>query len=158
MAKQLYYKIGEACKRLDIQPYVLRYWETEFPVLKPGKSKSGQRVYTEGDLRVIRRIKELLYEEGYTIAGAKKKLGSEDLAAGDDGADAAATAAPAKPAPKPAKKPEKKPAAAKRATAAKRAPAKKASPSEARLRAGVRRALEEARAILELLDSGTSKR
>ena len=93
MAKKLYYKIGEACKNLDIQPYVLRYWETEFPALKPNKSKSGQRVYSEQDLGVIRRIKELLYDEGYTIAGAKKKLDGEDLeslaaAAGEVGLDA----------------------------------------------------------------------
>ena len=77
--KKLYYKIGEACKQLDIQPYVLRYWETEFPLLAPSKSTSGQRVYSEQDLRVIQRIKELLYEEGYTIAGAKKKLDKGDL-------------------------------------------------------------------------------
>ncbi len=77
MAKKLYYKIGEACRELDIQPYVLRYWETEFPVLKPSKSKSGQRVYTEKEITVIRRIKELLYDEGYTIAGAKKRLENE---------------------------------------------------------------------------------
>jgi DNA-binding transcriptional MerR regulator len=75
----LYYKIGEACRELDIQPYVLRYWETEFPVLTPPKSRSGQRVYSERELAVIRRIKELLYDEGYTIAGAKKKLDSENV-------------------------------------------------------------------------------
>lgn len=79
--KRLYYKIGEACRLLDIQPYVLRYWETEFPALSPAKSRSGQRVYNEKELAVIRRIKELLYDEGYTIAGAKKKLEGE-LAAG----------------------------------------------------------------------------
>lgn len=72
--KKLYYKIGEACKLLDIQPYVLRYWETEFPELSPSKSKSGQRVYSEKELEIIRRIKGLLYDDGYTIAGAKKKL------------------------------------------------------------------------------------
>lgn len=72
--KRLYYKIGEACKILGIQPYVLRYWETEFPALTPSKSRSGQRVYSEKELEIIRRIKELLYDEGYTIAGAKKKL------------------------------------------------------------------------------------
>jgi DNA-binding transcriptional MerR regulator len=82
--KRLYYKIGEACKALGIQPYVLRYWETEFPALTPSKSRSGQRVYSEKELEVIRRIKELLYEEGYTIAGAKKKLEAE-LAAGSLG-------------------------------------------------------------------------
>jgi DNA-binding transcriptional MerR regulator len=75
--KRLYYKIGEACKALGIQPYVLRYWETEFPALAPSKSRSGQRVYSEKELEIIRRIKELLYEEGYTIAGAKKKLEAE---------------------------------------------------------------------------------
>ena len=80
--KKLYYKIGEACKLVDIQPYVLRYWETEFPDLSPNKSKSGQRVYSEKELEVIRRIKELLYEEGYTIAGAKKKLEAEMEAGG----------------------------------------------------------------------------
>jgi len=83
-SKRLYYKIGEACKQLDIQPYVLRYWETEFPALSPNKSKSGQRVYSEKELEIIRRIKQLLYEEGYTIAGAKKKLEAE-LAAGGPG-------------------------------------------------------------------------
>ena len=56
---------------------MLRYWETEFPSLKPSKSKSGQRVYTDEEIGVVRRIKELLYEEGYTIAGAKKRLESE---------------------------------------------------------------------------------
>lgn len=79
--KRLYYKIGEACKTLGIQPYVLRYWETEFPALAPSKSRSGQRVYSEKEMEVIRRIKELLYGEGYTIAGAKKKLEAE-LASG----------------------------------------------------------------------------
>jgi len=83
--KQLYYKIGEACKLLDIQPYVLRYWETEFPDLSPSKSRSGQRVYSEEELGLIRRIKELLYDEGFTIAGAKKRLESE-IAAGGPGA------------------------------------------------------------------------
>ncbi|MEL7060692.1 MAG: MerR family transcriptional regulator [Acidobacteriota bacterium] len=82
MAKKLFYKIGEACKLLDIQPYVLRYWETEFPFLAPAKSKSGQRTYSQDELDVIRRIKELLYDEGYTIAGAKKKLEAE-LTAGE---------------------------------------------------------------------------
>ena len=77
MTKKLFYKIGEACKLLDIQPYVLRYWETEFPFLSPGKSKSGQRVYSPKEIEIIRRIKGLLYEEGYTIAGAKKRLESD---------------------------------------------------------------------------------
>ena len=84
--KRLYYKIGEACKALGIQPYVLRYWETEFPPLAPSKSRSGQRVYSERELEIIQRIKELLYDEGYTIAGAKKKLETE-LAGGTLGGE-----------------------------------------------------------------------
>src|ERR1700744_3104646 len=90
--KRLYYKIGEACKALGIQPYVLRYWETEFPALSPSKSRSGQRVYSEKELEIIRRIKQLLYDEGYTIAGAKKKLEGE-LASGTLGEPAGAGAA-----------------------------------------------------------------
>ena len=77
---KLFFKIGEVCELTDIQPYVLRYWETEFAILQPTKSRSGQRVYSERELSVIRRIKELLYDEGYTIAGAKKKLETEGLA------------------------------------------------------------------------------
>ena len=71
------YKIGEVCKLADVQPYVLRYWETEFPPLAPNKSGGGQRLYTQRDLDVIMRIKQLLYSEGFTIAGAKKKLEGE---------------------------------------------------------------------------------
>lgn len=85
--KRIFYKIGEACKKLDIQPYVLRYWETEFPALNPNKSRSGQRVYGEEELAVIRRIKDLLYEEGYTIAGAKKRLEAELAAGGPEALD-----------------------------------------------------------------------
>jgi DNA-binding transcriptional MerR regulator len=72
------YKIGEVCKLADVQPYVLRYWETEFPSLAPNKSGGGQRLYTRGEIDIILRIKQLLYSEGFTIAGAKKKLETED--------------------------------------------------------------------------------
>jgi len=68
------YKIGEVCKLADVQPYVLRYWETEFPQLAPNKSGGGQRLYTRREIDTILRIKELLYGEGFTIAGAKKRL------------------------------------------------------------------------------------
>src|SRR5438034_1833870 len=68
------YKIGEVCKIADVQPYVLRYWETEFPALAPNKSGGGQRLYTQREIDTILRIKQLLYSEGFTIAGAKKKL------------------------------------------------------------------------------------
>ncbi|HKI04157.1 MAG TPA: MerR family transcriptional regulator [Thermoanaerobaculia bacterium] len=105
--KRLYYKIGEACKALGIQPYVLRYWETEFPALTPSKSRSGQRVYSEKELEIIRRIKELLYEEGYTIAGAKKKLEAELVSgdagelAGEDDGEVLQAAAPEAPSEEP---------------------------------------------------------
>ncbi|HUP63821.1 MAG TPA: MerR family transcriptional regulator [Thermoanaerobaculia bacterium] len=68
------YKIGEVCRIAGLQPYVLRYWETEFPPLAPSKSGGGQRLYTQREVDVILRIKGLLYDEGFTIAGAKKKL------------------------------------------------------------------------------------
>ena len=71
------YKIGEVCKLADVQPYVLRYWETEFPQLAPNKSGGGQRLYTRREIDIILRIKELLYRDGFTIAGAKKKLDTE---------------------------------------------------------------------------------
>src|SRR5258706_16188085 len=73
------YKIGEVCKITDVQPYVLRYWETEFPSLAPNKNGGGQRLYTRGEIDIILRIKQLLYSEGFTIAGAKKKLESEPI-------------------------------------------------------------------------------
>ena len=71
------YKIGEVCKIAEVQPYVLRYWETEFPPLAPNKSGGGQRLYTRREIDVILRIKQLLYSEGFTIAGAKKRLDIE---------------------------------------------------------------------------------
>ncbi len=74
--EKLFYKIGEASRIVGVEPYVLRYWETEFPSLRPRKSKSGQRVYTRRDLDLILDIKLLLYEQKYTIDGARKRLGS----------------------------------------------------------------------------------
>src|SRR6059058_4560009 len=72
------YKIGEVCRMADVQPYVLRYWETEFPSLAPNKSGGGQRLYTRREIDIILKIKQLLYSEGFTIAGAKKKLEVEE--------------------------------------------------------------------------------
>jgi DNA-binding transcriptional MerR regulator len=71
------YKIGEVCRMADVQPYVLRYWETEFPALAPTKSGGGQRLYSQREIDIVMRIKQLLYSEGFTIAGAKKKLETE---------------------------------------------------------------------------------
>lgn len=75
--EKIFFKIGEVCDILDVQAHVLRYWETEFPMLSPEKNRSGQRSYRRRDVEVALRIKELLYDELYTIAGAKKKLQSE---------------------------------------------------------------------------------
>lgn len=76
------FKIGEVCRLAGVQPYVLRYWETEFPPLAPGKTGGGQRLYTQREIDIILRIKTLLYDEGFTIAGAKKKLDGELDASG----------------------------------------------------------------------------
>src|SRR5437870_1541036 len=73
--RKLFYKIGEVCQLTDTQPYVLRFWESEFSQLAPNKSRSGQRLYRRKDIDLVLQIKRLLYEEGFTIAGARKKLG-----------------------------------------------------------------------------------
>ncbi len=73
--RKLFFKIGEVCQLTDTQPYVLRFWESEFSQLAPNKSRSGQRLYRRKDIDLVLEIKKLLYEEGFTIAGARKKLG-----------------------------------------------------------------------------------
>lgn len=75
--EKIFFKIGEVCDLVDVQAHVLRYWETEFPMLSPQKNRSGQRSYRRRDVEIALRIKELLYEDLYTIAGAKKKLQGE---------------------------------------------------------------------------------
>lgn len=72
--EKIFFKIGEVCDIVDVQAHVLRYWETEFPMLSPQKNRSGQRSYRRRDVEIALRIKELLYDDLYTIAGAKKKL------------------------------------------------------------------------------------
>lgn len=74
LPNKLYFRIGEVAKIVGVKPYVLRYWETEFSVLKPGKTPSRHRLYRRRDVETLLEIKSLLYEEGFTIAGAKKKL------------------------------------------------------------------------------------
>jgi len=73
--EKLFYKIGEVGRIVDVETYVLRYWETEFPFLIPRKSKSGQRIYTKKDIDLILQIKKLLYDDKYTIDGVRQKLG-----------------------------------------------------------------------------------
>lgn len=72
--EKIYFKIGEVCDLVGVQAHVLRYWETEFPQLSPQKNRSGQRSYRRKDVEMSLRIKELLYDEMFTIAGARKKL------------------------------------------------------------------------------------
>jgi len=69
-----YFRIGEVSRIIGIEPYVLRYWESEFPHIKPGRADSNQRTYRKKDLEIIREIKRLLYEEKLTIEGVRKKL------------------------------------------------------------------------------------
>jgi DNA-binding transcriptional MerR regulator len=81
---KLFFKIGEVCELLGVEPYVLRFWETEFPSLAPQKSKAGHRVYRRKDVEKIMKVKELLYERGFTIAGARKQLSAEKTLEGPD--------------------------------------------------------------------------
>lgn len=75
--EKIYFKIGEVCEIVGVQAHVLRYWETEFSMLSPQKNRSGQRSYRRRDVEIALRIKQLLYDEMFTIAGAKKKLQGE---------------------------------------------------------------------------------
>lgn len=78
---KLYYSITEVSELTSVKPHVLRYWETEFKALKPKKNRAGNRTYRSSDIKLILLIKKLLYEDGFTIAGAKKKLvGSKSAA------------------------------------------------------------------------------
>ncbi|MBI4523922.1 MAG: MerR family transcriptional regulator [Deltaproteobacteria bacterium] len=74
LPEKLYFKIGEVSRIVGVKPYVLRYWETEFEVLKPGKAPSRHRLYRKKDVELLLEIRRLLYAEGYTIEGARKKL------------------------------------------------------------------------------------
>lgn len=83
-AEERLYRIGEVCRLTGIKAFVLRYWETEFPMLRPVKSPSGHRLYRQQDIDTVLSIRRLLYEEGFTIAGARRHL-SEGAAAAPGG-------------------------------------------------------------------------
>ncbi|HXZ32744.1 MAG TPA: MerR family transcriptional regulator [Terriglobales bacterium] len=76
--EKLYFRIGEVAQLCRLPAYVLRFWETEFPQLKPVKSSTGQRMYRHKDVENVLHIKKLLYEEGFTIAGARQQLRAEN--------------------------------------------------------------------------------
>jgi DNA-binding transcriptional MerR regulator len=78
IARKLFYKLNEVCQLTDTQPYVLRFWESEFAQLAPTRSRSGQRLYRRKDIDLVRTIKKLINEDGFTIAGVREKLGMEE--------------------------------------------------------------------------------
>jgi DNA-binding transcriptional MerR regulator len=96
---KMFFKIGEVAKITGVKPYILRYWETEFPHLRPSKGRSQHRLYRRKDVEDILRIKELLYAEKFTIAGARQILKGEPAEA--VAAQAALTGLPQAPAPVP---------------------------------------------------------
>jgi len=149
--EKLFFKIGEVCELAGVQAHVLRYWETEFPMLAPQKNRAGQRTYRRRDVEMALRIKQLLYDEQYTIAGAKKKL------ANDSGRGAShEVAAPPTPKP-PARSLQPPPSLAARFGApAAGAPAKAAEHSGEQ-RATLRQIGEQLREILDLLGDGDAE-
>ncbi|MGH9439681.1 MAG: MerR family transcriptional regulator [Terriglobia bacterium] len=80
--EKVYFRIGEVSRLAQTKPYVLRYWETEFPSLRPSKTQTGHRLYRRKDVETVFRIKRLLYEQGFTIEGARKQIAAVPKAAG----------------------------------------------------------------------------
>ncbi len=85
MAEKEFFSIKDVAELLQLKPYILRYWEKEFAILRPKRNRVGRRYYTKKDINIVKTIKNILYEQGYTIAGAKKRLatvteGPEQLA------------------------------------------------------------------------------
>jgi DNA-binding transcriptional MerR regulator len=140
---KLYYRIGEVAGIVGVEPHVLRYWETEFRSIRPQKSRKGQRIYSRRDVEKLMRVKDLLYVQGFTIAGARRRLregGTEPLVA------------PAPLAPEPAAEaPALAAATMKGAVAAGWAPVTRESDA---LRATLRDVRAELEALLVELDGG----
>jgi DNA-binding transcriptional MerR regulator len=86
-----FYRIGEVSRLTNLKPFVLRYWETEFPMLEPVKSPSGHRLYRQEDVAMVLRIKRLLYDEGFTIAGARRHLREQNGGGESEGATGGAS-------------------------------------------------------------------
>jgi DNA-binding transcriptional MerR regulator len=147
------YRPAEACRIAEVAPYVLRYWETEFPSLSEGKDKGATKLYTARDVKMISRIRELLYDEGFTVAGAKKRLEAEIIEGRFDGglAPAPPIAEQRKAEPAPAARKAEPPAP--RAAAAEKPPVT-ARPISAEPSPGFDRkvVLKELKDIVKLLD------
>ena len=153
-----YYKPAEACRIAEVAPYVLRYWETEFPVLSDGKEKGPARLYSARDVKIIGRIRELLYDEGFTVAGAKKRLDSE-LAEGrfDDGAAAPSVAEQKRARSSSARATEDTSSAASRAASAEATPASRQTGGTAAAFPERRQVLRELKEIAKLLERGRKR-
>jgi DNA-binding transcriptional MerR regulator len=74
MIEKEFFSIKEVADMLELKPYILRYWEKEFSILRPKRNRVGRRYYTKKDIDIVRMIRSILYEQGYTIAGAKKRI------------------------------------------------------------------------------------
>jgi DNA-binding transcriptional MerR regulator len=148
--EKLFFKIGEVCEIAGVQAHVLRYWETEFPMLQPQKNRAGQRTYRRRDVEMALRIKELLYDEQYTIAGAKKKLASDLRGTNRDGSQSAPKA--------PVRSLKPPPSLAARFSPP---PAPSVAPAEGQPAEGQHEALRQIatqlREILDLLDQGEAE-
>ena len=144
--EKLFFKIGEVCDLAGVQAHVLRYWETEFPMLAPQKNRAGQRTYRRRDVEMALRIKELLYDEQYTIAGAKKKLANELRGPSRESSPTVTTKAPVRSLRPP-------PSLAARFSSPS---ASQGSPS-GNQRAALREIARQLREILDLLDEGDTK-
>ena len=154
--EQEFYKPAEACRIAEVAPYVLRYWETEFPALAEGKEKGAAKLYSSRDVKIIARIRELLYDEGFTVAGAKKRLEAE-IAEGrfEDGLKPAPPPAEQKQSPKTLAQPRPPASSAEPAfLSAEPASARRPSSPEFPERKKVVRELKE---IVKLLGRGKSR-
>ncbi len=157
--EKLFFKIGEVCELTGVQAHVLRYWESEFPMLAPQKNRAGQRTYRKRDVEIALRIKELLYDDQYTIAGAKKKLASEMRGASklkvvtpEMGVPQSAPLAPSQPAPQGVAPPPPRTPETRLGSNETSSPVLSASMTDDQ-RIAVRRLAKQLRELLALLDS-----
>ena len=150
--EKLFFKIGEVCDLLGVQAHVLRYWETEFPMFAPQKNRAGQRTYRRRDVEMALRIKELLYDEKYTIAGAKQKLSSDMRGLNRENGMSARPKAPTRSLQPPPSLAAKF-ASSQSAENVVRDSKPRAAPSDDQ-RAALREIAKELREILDMLDEG----